>query len=101
MDNPDYQFNLKKAVIKAILLESGVDTGNGNRAAHIDVPRVCVALTEILAGFIASSPDCDTPGDVRKVTDAWRKTLHHLIMDTIRKGERLPNFGGISPPPIH
>jgi hypothetical protein len=101
MDDPNYQFNLKKAVLKAILSESGVDVGSGQRAAHIDVTQACVALTEILAGFIASSPDCDKPSDVRKVTEAWRKMLHHLIMDTIKNGDRLPLFGGDSPPPIH
>ncbi|MDB5575736.1 MAG: hypothetical protein JWR80_912 [Bradyrhizobium sp.] len=101
MDDPDYQLNLRNAVVKAVLAESRVNIGNGEQAAHIDVPKVCIVLTEILAGFIASSPDCDRVADVRKVSDAWRTMLHQRILDIIKSGKRLPLFGGMAPPPLH
>jgi len=92
----EYRRNLQKAVVKAIVEQSGVDEGNGQRACLIGTVDVCAVLTDLMAGFLASSPECNTPADMRKLADAWRKVFHERLKDHVAGPSRhMPTFGGV------
>lgn len=84
-----------EAVIKAILEQSAVDLENGEKAGLVGAADVCFAMTDIMAGFIASSPDCQTPADARQLADGWRKMFHARLKAYMASdGPKLPILAG-------
>lgn len=91
----EYSEKVRQAVIRAIMEQSGVDIGNGERACHIGVVQVCAVLTDIVAGFMASAPECRTPSGRRQVADKFRKGfLDRLKVHAEGEMRDVPVMGG-------
>lgn len=74
----EYRSAITKAVIKAILEQSAVELG-GEKAGIVNAGVVCYALTDIMAGLVASDPECNTARDARIVADAFRKGFYERL----------------------